>query len=81
MKLDGVGIVAILSENDSLDLLLLKQYRPPIDQVMVEVPAGLIDRGETPEQCAVRELYEETGYVGVAEQTSSVMYNGEWHFH
>lgn len=44
--------------------------------VVVEVPAGLIDAGETVEECAVRELKEETGYVGVAEQTSCVMYNG-----
>lgn len=67
-----------MSEGSSSELLLLKQYRPPIDQVVIEVPAGLIDRGETPEQCAVRELYEETGYVGQAEQTSPVMYNGKW---
>jgi ADP-ribose pyrophosphatase len=40
------------------------------------VPAGLVDDGETPEQCAVRELKEETGYVGVAEKTSAIMYNG-----
>lgn len=53
-----------------------KQYRPPIDMVAVEIPAGLVDAGESPEVCAVRELKEETGYVGVAEQTSTVMYNG-----
>ncbi|KAL2868199.1 MutT/nudix family protein [Aspergillus lucknowensis] len=57
------------------ELLLQKQYRPPIDKVVIEVPAGLIDPNETVEECAVRELREETGYVGVAEETSTVMYN------
>jgi 8-oxo-dGTP pyrophosphatase MutT (NUDIX family) len=71
-----VGIVAILNLSSGPELLLQKQYRPPIDKVVIEVPAGLIDAGETPEQCAVRELKEETGYVGVAEQTSPIMYNG-----
>ncbi|CAG8045645.1 unnamed protein product [Penicillium nalgiovense] len=75
LDLDGVGIVAILNKDTGSELLLQKQYRPPIDAVVIEVPAGLIDAGETPEQCAVRELKEETGYVGVAEQTSPVMYN------
>jgi 8-oxo-dGTP pyrophosphatase MutT (NUDIX family) len=77
VELDGVGIVAILSKEGGSELLLQKQYRPPIDKVVIEVPAGLIDAGETPEQCAVRELLEETGYVGEAEQTSPVMFNGE----
>ncbi|KAF3919839.1 hypothetical protein ABW20_dc0110443 [Dactylellina cionopaga] len=45
-------------------MLLQKQYRPPIDKICIEIPAGLIDAGETPEQCAIRELKEETGYVG-----------------
>lgn len=47
---------------------------------MIEVPSGLIDPGETAEQCAVRELKEETGYVGVTDDTSvspPVMFNGE----
>ncbi|KAJ5280173.1 hypothetical protein N7478_005545 [Penicillium angulare] len=74
-EIDGVGIVTILNKPTGPELLLQKQYRPPIDKVVIEVPAGLIDAGETPEQCAVRELKEETGYVGVAEQTSPVMYN------
>lgn len=75
--IDGVGICTILNKSTGPELLLQKQYRPPIDQVVIEVPAGLIDVGETVEQCAVRELKEETGYVGVAEQTSPVMFNGK----
>ncbi|KAJ5619267.1 hypothetical protein N7510_003251, partial [Penicillium lagena] len=73
--IDGVGIVTILNKPTGAELLLQKQYRPPIDKVVIEVPAGLIDAGETPEECAVRELKEETGYVGEAEQVSPVMYN------
>ncbi|KAL1957637.1 hypothetical protein VTO42DRAFT_5614 [Malbranchea cinnamomea] len=74
-SIDGVGIVAILSKPTGPELLLQKQYRPPIDKVVIEVPAGLIDAGETPEECAVRELKEETGYVGVPTQTSPIMFN------
>ncbi|KAJ5238922.1 hypothetical protein N7468_003541 [Penicillium chermesinum] len=73
--IDGVGIVTILQKASGPELLLQKQYRPPVDKVVIEVPAGLIDAGETPEVCAVRELKEETGYVGVAEKTSPIMYN------
>lgn len=78
--IDAVNIVTILEKPSGPELLLQKQYRPPIDKVVIEVPAGLVDAGESVETCAVRELKEETGYVGVAEQTSSVMYNGEFCF-
>lgn len=65
---DGVGIIAVLEKpGQEPSLLLQRQYRPPIGKVTIEVPAGLIDANETPEECAVRELYEETGYHGVAE--------------
>lgn len=45
-------------------ILLVKQYRPPMDSVSIELPAGLIDVGETAEAAALRELREETGFVG-----------------
>ena len=57
-----------------------KQFRPPINKVCIEVPAGLIDEGETPEVCALRELKEETGYVGEVikdgSAISALMFNG-----
>ncbi|CAF9931330.1 hypothetical protein IMSHALPRED_008601 [Imshaugia aleurites] len=73
--IDGVGIVAILQKPSGPELLLQKQFRPPINKVVIEVPAGLVDEGENAEESAVRELREETGYVGVADEVSPVMFN------
>ncbi|CAI6337312.1 unnamed protein product [Periconia digitata] len=66
--IDGVGVVAILQDPSKPDqsprILLQKQWRPPVNATVIEVPAGLIDPKESAEVCAVRELKEETGYVG-----------------
>jgi ADP-ribose pyrophosphatase len=56
---DFVVIVAVTRENR---LLLVRQYRPAVAEVTLELPAGHIDPGETPEQAARRELLEETGH-------------------
>ena len=74
--IDGVGIVAILEKPDGPEILLQKQYRPPLDKIVIEIPAGLVDAGESAEQAALRELKEETGYVGTVSESSPIMFNG-----
>lgn len=55
--------VAVLPFIDSSRIILLRQFRAPLNEYVVEVPAGVVDRGETPEETARRELVEETGYT------------------
>lgn len=63
---DAVHVIAIRGKSTGREVLLEKQFRPPAGKVCIEFPAGLIDEGETPEECALRELREETGYIGDA---------------
>ena len=58
------AVLVIATLQPSGRLLLIRQYRPPVDGFVLEFPAGLVDAGETPGQAAVREVLEETGYHG-----------------
>jgi ADP-ribose pyrophosphatase len=55
--------------------VLIRQFRPPTGRYIFEFPAGLVDAGETYEQTAIRELREETGYVGSVERVSPALYS------
>jgi len=60
----AVMIVPLIEgEGGALQLVLERQYRYPIGQVIIEFPAGKLDPGERPFDCAQRELREETGYT------------------
>jgi ADP-ribose pyrophosphatase len=63
---DAVHIIATRNTADGcgVEVLLEKQFRPPAGKVVIEFPAGLVDPNETLEECALRELKEETGYLG-----------------
>jgi ADP-ribose pyrophosphatase len=57
------GAVAIVAINEKKEVILVTQFRKPVEEVLLEIPAGKIDRAESPLECAKRELLEETGYV------------------
>jgi len=58
----AVGIIAV----DEDEIVLIKQYRYATGKYLLEIPAGTLEEGEDPYQCAVRELQEETGYAASA---------------
>ncbi|MBA2173796.1 NUDIX hydrolase [Halobacillus locisalis] len=57
------GAVAVIALTDEGKLVLVEQYRKPMEKSMVEIPAGKLEPNESPESCALRELEEETGYT------------------
>ncbi len=57
------GIVVIIPVTRDGDLLLIRQFRPALNNYVIEFPAGLNDKGETLADAARRELIEETGYM------------------
>lgn len=57
------GAVAIIAITDQDKMIMVEQYRKPLERSLVEIPAGKLEKGENPLTCAKRELGEETGYT------------------
>jgi 8-oxo-dGTP pyrophosphatase MutT (NUDIX family) len=79
------GFTIIFALTSDRRVLLVRQYKHGAGRTVLELPAGAIDEGETPSECARRELAEETGHVGdepelvgtfLADPTNS---NGSFH--
>ena len=56
----GVGVIPLIGS----DVVLVRQYRVAMDEPVLEIPAGKLERGEEPEPAAARELEEELGMTG-----------------
>lgn len=70
---DSPATVSVLALTDDEQVVLVRQYRPGPDRVVLSLPGGLVDEGEDPVAAGVRELREETGYaVEAAELVASV---------
>lgn len=75
-RLHHPGGVAILAVDEQRRCAMVRQYRHPIEQVTLEIPAGKMDKlpNETPEQAAHRELREETGYIAQSMTPLGLVY-------
>ncbi|MGB9778812.1 MAG: NUDIX hydrolase [Candidatus Bathyarchaeales archaeon] len=57
------GTVAVAAFTEDNRMILTKQYRHPLGKIVYDIPGGAIEDGETPQEAALRELEEETGYT------------------
>ncbi len=69
------GAVAVVPLLDDGRIVMVRQYRHAVGQVLVEFPAGKLDPGESVLQCAIRELREETGYEAAQWARAGVFHN------
>ena len=60
LNVEGIVIYPVLKEEPD-KIVMIRQYRYPLDAYLYELPAGLVDGGETPAEAAIREMKEETG--------------------
>lgn len=67
---DSIACLALTKDNQ---VILVKQFRPGPNKILLEIPGGGFEENETPEQAMKRELLEETGYKGSVKFVTSVL--------
>lgn len=81
---DWVNIIAVTKDEK---VVLIEQYRQGAEEITLEIPGGMVDKGEEPASCAERELLEETGYsakefiyLGKSRPNPALQFNWIYHF-
>jgi 8-oxo-dGTP pyrophosphatase MutT (NUDIX family) len=81
---DWVNIIALTPENE---VVLIEQFRYGTEEIILEIPGGMIDGGESAEAAAKRELLEETGYsasgwifLGISRPNPAIQNNSLFHY-
>ena len=70
----AAAIVALMNKGEEKEVLLVEQYRKAVESKTLEIPAGTLEEGESPEECARRELIEETGFQASKMDTLTEFY-------
>jgi ADP-ribose pyrophosphatase len=72
IKIEGpTAVVLALTPEDGV--LLVREFRPGVEEELLELPGGAVDAGEEPPEAARRELLEETGYAGKLEYAGAMV--------
>ena len=69
------GAVMVVPLLDDGRIVVERQWRYPLGRAMLEFPAGKLDAGESPQQCAIRELIEETGFRAAEWARAGILHN------
>jgi len=72
--IDHQGGVAVAALTDDNELLLIRQFRYPFREAVLELPAGKLEKEQSPLENGIRELFEETGAVGYDYQSLGTIY-------
>ncbi|RJX28260.1 MAG: NUDIX hydrolase [Dethiobacter sp.] len=74
VEMTNAGAVAIVPIEEN-EVYFVRQFRKPVEKILLEIPAGRVEPGEDPEECARRELTEEIGYCPAELEQLSFFYS------
>lgn len=71
----GRDSVAVLALTDAQEVVLVREFRPGPEEVLLELPGGQVEDGQTPEEAARAELLEEAGYEGELTPAGTLLWD------